>query len=63
VTRILREQYGDNIRPALVALTANATRGDEIKSLDAGMDAHLPKPILPERLAAVLSSVKPKRKI
>jgi len=59
-TRILRQRYGDDIRPTLVALTANATSSDKERSLGAGMDAHLSKPILPDSLADVLGSVTPK---
>ena len=45
-----------------MALTANATSSDKERSLEAGMDGHISKPILPDLLASVLASVKPKRK-
>jgi PAS domain S-box-containing protein len=41
-------------RVPIVALTADALAGDAEKSLGAGMDDHLSKPITPERLAAVV---------
>ena len=44
-----------------MALTANATSSDKERALEAGMDAHIAKPILPDLLAEVLGSVKPKR--
>jgi len=60
-TRILNQKYPDNIRPAIVALTANATQADKERSLEAGMEWHISKPILPDMLAEVLGSIKPKR--
>jgi CheY-like chemotaxis protein len=44
----------------LVALTANATSSDKERSMMAGMNEHLSKPILPDSLAEVLSSVRQK---
>lgn len=42
-------------RIPIVALTANAMQGDEERCLEAGMDAHLAKPINLEALATVLA--------
>ena len=39
----------------IIALTANAMRGDEEASLQAGMDAHLTKPITRKALLEALS--------
>ncbi|MBL9037571.1 MAG: response regulator [Archangium sp.] len=39
----------------IVALTANAVRGDDLKCLSAGMDAYLAKPVTVEALADMLA--------
>ncbi len=39
----------------IIAMTANAYDTDVQNCLDAGMNAHLPKPIDPENMFAVLS--------
>jgi CheY-like chemotaxis protein len=41
----------------IVALTASALPGDERRCLDAGLDAHLRKPLQPEQLALVLRTL------
>ncbi len=44
----------------IVAMTAHAAKGDTLNSLNAGMDAHITKPIQPEHLFQVLTKfVKP----
>jgi signal transduction histidine kinase len=53
-TRKLRAQSSGDPRIPIVAITATATTEDQTRCLAAGMDAYLPKPILMERLAAVL---------
>ncbi len=45
----------------IVAMTANAMRGDREKCLDAGMDDHIAKPIDPSRLERALSQWLPEK--
>jgi signal transduction histidine kinase/ActR/RegA family two-component response regulator len=53
------EQAQGRPRLPVVALTANALEGDRRRSLDAGMDEHLPKPYSLQELHAVLSQYLP----
>jgi signal transduction histidine kinase len=50
----MREQSAGSRQP-IIALTANAMKGDELACLAAGMDAYLPKPVTVEALADVLA--------
>jgi CheY-like chemotaxis protein len=45
-------------RPYLIAVTGRATPEDIDRGRAAGFDAHLAKPVIPERLAAALSKLK-----
>jgi CheY-like chemotaxis protein len=52
-TRHICEKWGD-MRPRIIAMTANATRGDRDECLEAGMDGYVSKPVRVEELRAVL---------
>ncbi|HEY6880359.1 MAG TPA: response regulator, partial [Polyangiales bacterium] len=55
-TRRIREaERGGERRTPIVALTANAMKGDEQECLAAGMDAYIAKPIDPDLLRKTLS--------
>jgi signal transduction histidine kinase len=54
LTRQLRAREADGLRVPIVAVTANAMRGEEERCLAAGMDAYLAKPVAIERLRATL---------
>ncbi len=53
---IRREEAGDPARPrtALIAVTANALKGEDERCFQAGMDAFLPKPLALDQLARAL---------
>ena len=55
-TRIIREREGSlgSKRIPIVALTANAVKGDRERCLEAGMDAYLPKPFKPAEMLALI---------
>jgi PAS domain S-box-containing protein len=54
-TRAIREQELSGARIPIVALTANAMKGDEARCLDAGMDGYLTKPITIDALRTCLA--------
>ena len=55
VEAIRRLERADASEVVIVAMTANAFAEDVIKSLQAGMNEHLAKPIQPGRMAEVLA--------
>ena len=55
-TARIRAALAGRRRIPILALTANASDADRQRCLDAGMDAHLSKPLKLERLAEALST-------
>jgi signal transduction histidine kinase/DNA-binding response OmpR family regulator/HPt (histidine-containing phosphotransfer) domain-containing protein len=53
-SREVRRRRGENKKPYIIAMTANAMDGDSTICLQAGMDAYLSKPIRLEQLQAAL---------
>jgi CheY-like chemotaxis protein len=55
-TRVIRQaELSSGRHIPIVALTANAMKGDDLLCLSAGMDAYLPKPVSVEALKDVLT--------
>jgi signal transduction histidine kinase/ActR/RegA family two-component response regulator len=53
-TAAIRGREGPNMATPIIALTANAMESDRLRSIDAGMNDHLTKPITPEALRAAV---------
>ena len=53
-TRAIRRDLGNRKLP-IIAMTAHAMKTERQKCLDAGMNDHVPKPVEPEQLLAVLA--------
>lgn len=58
--RLIRQQEADESYTPIIAVTANCFENDKQASFDAGMDAHIGKPIdAPELYAAIANYIKP----
>ncbi|MCK4766147.1 MAG: cache domain-containing protein [Candidatus Aminicenantes bacterium] len=53
----LRKKSGQEAHIPIIAMTANVGEGDELKSLQAGMDAHLTKPFSVEKLFRTINKI------
>jgi CheY-like chemotaxis protein len=53
-SRRIRRSLPDAVRPHVIAMTANAMRGDRERCFDAGMEGYVPKPVSVDDLAEAL---------
>ncbi|WP_375497489.1 PAS domain S-box protein [uncultured Nostoc sp.] len=60
-TRRICQEWGVGFRPYIIAITANAMRGDREVCLAAGMDDYISKPIQLQELAEALSKCPPQK--
>ncbi|MEH1834424.1 MAG: response regulator [Nostoc sp.] len=60
-TRRICQEWGVGFRPHIIAITANAIRGDRKVYLAAGMDDYISKPVQLQELAEALSKCPPQK--
>ena len=58
-TRRIRQKEAEGTHVPILAMTANDMEGEREACLEAGMDDFMPKPVSPQRLAAVLRQWRP----
>jgi CheY-like chemotaxis protein len=58
-TRCLREQWPEERRPRIIAMTAHAMQGDQERYLAVGMDDYVSKPVRVEELVEALRKCQP----
>jgi signal transduction histidine kinase/DNA-binding response OmpR family regulator/HPt (histidine-containing phosphotransfer) domain-containing protein/HAMP domain-containing protein len=58
-TRQIIKEWPSEIRPRIIAMTANAMQGDREMCLEAGMDDYISKPIKNEKLIMALEQCRP----
>lgn len=61
-TRLIKETLPENECPFIVAVTANALRGDKERCLEAGMDAYVSKPIRSESVLPLIEDFNYRKK-
>ncbi|WGV23514.1 PAS domain-containing protein [Halotia branconii] len=59
-SRIICQQWEINSRPYIIAITANAMRGDREACIAAGMDEYISKPVQIQELIDALSKCRPR---
>ena len=59
-TRRICARWPADVRPRIIAMTANAMPEDREACFDAGMDDYVAKPIRPNELAAALGRARPR---
>lgn len=57
-THCIRQEWTESQRPRIIAMTANALKGDREKCLTAGMDDYISKPICLDELIQALNKCK-----
>ena len=60
-TRRICAEWSNGNRPRIIAMTANATKGDREECLAAGMDGYISKPVHIDELKAVLEQCGPQK--